>query len=54
MKAGRIVLSNPTNPASLEHFDLLRKQWLENAEKLRTLVDDATDTVAFIKAQGKG
>ncbi|ELU06809.1 hypothetical protein CAPTEDRAFT_221766 [Capitella teleta] len=54
VKAGRILLTSPTNPASLEHFDLLRKQWMENAEKLRMLVDDATDTVAFLKAQEEG
>ena len=52
VKAGRIVLSNPDNPAAVEHFDLLKKQWLDNMEKLRGLVDEATDTVAFIKACG--
>ena len=53
VKAGRIVLSNPDNPAAVEHFDLLKKQWLDNMEKLRGFVDEATDTVAFIKACGK-
>ena len=52
MKAGHIVLMNPSNQASVEHFDLLKKQWLENAEKLRSLVDEAIDTTAFIRANG--
>ena len=43
---------NPGNQASQEHFELLKKQWLDNMEKLRDLVDEATDTAAFIKAQG--
>ena len=43
---------NPTNQASVEHFELLKQQWLENAEKLRSLVDEAIDTGAFIRAQG--
>ena len=53
VKAARIVLLNPNNAASVEHFDLLKKQWTENMEKLRGLVDEATDTVAFIKATGQ-
>jgi len=44
---------NPSNQASVEHFELLKKQWLENAEKLRSLVDEAIDTAAFIRANGK-
>ncbi len=51
--AAKIVLMNPGNQASQEHFELLKKQWLDNMEKLRDLVDEATDTAAFIKAQGK-
>ena len=43
---------NPSNQASVEHFELLKKQWLENAEKLRSLVDEAIDTAAFIRANG--
>jgi len=52
VKAARIVLMNPSNQASVEHFELLKKQWLENAEKLRSLVDEAIDTAAFIRANG--
>ena len=52
VKAARIVLTNPDNTAAVEHFDLLKKQWLDNMEKLRAYVDEATDTVAFIKACG--
>jgi Vinculin family len=52
VKAARIVLMNPDNQASVEHFELLKKQWMENAEKLRGLVDEAVDTAAFICANG--
>ncbi|CAH1786025.1 unnamed protein product, partial [Owenia fusiformis] len=54
VKAARILLSNPQNQASMEHFELLKNQWLENMEKLRGLVDEATDTAAFIKATEQG
>ena len=46
-------MANPDNQAAVEHFDLLKKQWLDNMEKLRGLVDEACDTVAFIKATGE-
>ena len=52
VKAAHIVLMNPSNQESAEHFELLKKQWLENAEKLRSLVDEAIDTAAFIRANG--
>ena len=51
IKAARIVLLTQS-PASQEHFDMLKKQWTENMEKLRHLVDEATDTATFIRAQG--
>lgn len=44
---------NPNNQASVEHFELLKKQWMDNVEKLRGLVDEAIDTTAFIRANGK-
>ena len=53
VKAARIVLTNPDQQAPAEHFDLLKRQWLDNMEKLRAYVDEATDTVAFIKACGE-
>ena len=52
VKAARIVLQKPDNPASLEHFELLKNQWQDHMEMLRSLVDDATDTESFIKACG--
>ena len=52
IKAARIVLQNPDNQAAVAHFDLLKEQWTDNMEKLRGLVDEATDTVGFIKACG--
>ena len=53
VKAARIVLLNPQNEASTEHFELLKKQWLDKMDKMRDLVDEAVDTNAFIKASGK-
>ena len=52
-KAARIVLADPSNQASQEHFELLKKQWMDNMERLRGLVDEAVDTAAFIKATGR-
>ena len=52
-KAARIVLMNPANQASVEHFELLKGQWMDNMEKLRGLVDEAIDTAAFIRANGQ-
>lgn len=54
VKAARIVLMNPANQASVEHFDLLKGQWTENMEKLRGLIDEAIDTAAFIRANEEG
>lgn len=54
VNAARIVLINPENQAAVDHFDLLKKQWTENLERLRTLVDEATDTEAFIRATEDG
>lgn len=52
VKAARIVLNNPSNQASVDHFELLKKQWTDNVEKLRGLVDDAIDSHAFIRENG--
>ena len=51
--AARIVMMNPNNQASVEHYDLLKKQWVDNMEKMRGLVDEAVDTAAFIRACGE-
>ncbi|CAH1270147.1 VCL [Branchiostoma lanceolatum] len=48
--AGKILLDNPDNQAASEHFELLKREWMNNMDKLTSLVDDAVDTVAFIKA----
>ncbi|XP_066290179.1 vinculin-like isoform X7 [Branchiostoma lanceolatum] len=56
--AGKILLDNPDNQSSgfnlyraaSEHFELLKREWMNNMDKLTSLVDDAVDTVAFIKA----
>ena len=51
--AARIVFSNPDNQAAVEHFELLKKQWNDNMERLRGLVDEAVDSTALIKAEGR-
>jgi len=54
VKAARIVLANPNNQASVEHFELVKKQWMDNMEKLRSMLDSAIDTAAFIRANEEG
>ncbi|KAK3594112.1 hypothetical protein CHS0354_040882 [Potamilus streckersoni] len=49
--AARILFSNPNNTAACEHFELLKKQWTDNMERLRALVDEAVETPSLIKAQ---
>lgn len=51
--AARIVFLNPSNQAAVEHYDLLKKQWSENMDKVRSMVDEALDSEALIRAQGK-
>ncbi|XP_033751421.1 vinculin-like isoform X10 [Pecten maximus] len=48
--AARIVLADPNNAAARDHFDLMKKQWTDNMEHLRGLVDEAVDTPAHLKA----
>ena len=50
--AAKIVFSNPDNQAAAEHFELLKKQWSDNMERMRNLVDEAVDSTALIKAEG--
>ncbi|XP_045177293.1 vinculin-like isoform X10 [Mercenaria mercenaria] len=52
--AARIVFSNPDNQAAVEHFELLKKQWSDNMERMRNLVDEAVDSTALIKAEEEG
>ena len=53
IKAARIVMLNPDNQAATEHFELLKRQWTDNVERLRNLVDEVVDAAAFVKAQGE-
>ncbi|XP_077978237.1 vinculin-like isoform X4 [Glandiceps talaboti] len=54
--AGRILLENPGNEEKLrheaasEHFEMLKKEWTSQMEMLIGSVDNATDTLSFIKA----
>jgi vinculin len=50
VNAGRIRLAHPDNKAADEHFENLRKQYADIVQRMRELVDEAVDTVAFIKA----
>jgi vinculin len=50
--AAKIVFQDPTNQAAQEHFDLMKKRWMDNMERLRGLVDEAVDSSALIKAEG--
>ena len=52
VNAARVLFTNPDNPAAQEHFELLKRQWTDNMERLRGLVDEAVDTVEFIRATG--
>ncbi|XP_046583152.1 vinculin-like [Haliotis rubra] len=54
INAARVVFQNPNNPAAQEHYDLLKKHWTDNMERLRSLVDEAVDTTALIKAEEEG
>ncbi|CAG2100408.1 unnamed protein product, partial [Medioppia subpectinata] len=50
VSAGRIRLTHPDNKAADEHFENLRKQYSDTIQSMRNMVDEAVDTVNFIKA----
>lgn len=52
--AAKIVFQDPGNQAAQEHFDLMKKRWMDNMERLRGLVDEAVDSSALIKAEEEG
>lgn len=52
VNAGRIRLNHPENLAAQENFENLRKQYADSLQRMRNLVDEACDTVSFIKASG--
>jgi hypothetical protein len=47
------LFANPNNQAAIEHFDQMKNRWTGNVERLRALVDEAVDTPALIKAEGR-
>ena len=53
VRSGRLVLNNPGDTSAVEYFDLMKQQWTDNVEKMRTLVDESVDTQSFMKATGK-
>jgi vinculin len=52
VNAGAIRLHHPDNAAADQHFDNLRREFGDALQRLRALVDEAIDTVDFIKATG--
>ena len=52
VKGGRIRFDYPDNKAADEHFENLRKEYADSLQRMRNLVDEAIDTIAFIQASG--
>lgn len=50
VSAGRIRFTHPDNKAADEHFENLRKQYADLVQRMRGMVDEAIDPVAFIRA----
>ncbi|XP_041466870.1 vinculin-like isoform X2 [Lytechinus variegatus] len=48
--AGKVLLLNPDEPNAVAHFDELKKEYVGKVEALTDLVDQAVDTVEFVKA----
>uniref|UniRef100_A0A8C1A7P0 Vinculin n=1 Tax=Cyprinus carpio carpio TaxID=630221 RepID=A0A8C1A7P0_CYPCA len=48
--AARILLKNPGNQAAYEHFETMKNQWIDNMEKMTSLVDEAIDTKSLLDA----
>lgn len=52
IRSAEVVLMNPGNEASVEYYNLVKQQWSDNMEKMKTLVDETMDTQSFMKATG--
>lgn len=50
INAGRIKFSHGDSKSVDEHFDNLKSQYQDNLEKLRSMVDEAVDSVNFVSA----
>ncbi|KAK2866781.1 hypothetical protein Q7C36_002837 [Tachysurus vachellii] len=50
VSAARILLKNPGNQAAHDHFETMKNQWIDNVEKMTTLVDEAIDTKSLLDA----
>ena len=48
VNAGRIRMVYPENKAADEHFENLRHQYADAVQKVRSLCDEATDSLSFI------
>lgn len=53
ISAGRIRFNHPDNKSADEHFENLKTQYQDNIEKLRAMVDESVDSVAFVNASGR-
>ncbi|KAG9341127.1 hypothetical protein JZ751_019881 [Albula glossodonta] len=50
VSAAHILLKNPGNQAAYEHFETMKNQWIDNVEKMTSLVDEAIDTKSLLDA----
>ncbi|XP_030848745.1 vinculin isoform X1 [Strongylocentrotus purpuratus] len=48
--AGKVLLLNPGEQTAVSHFDELKREYMGKVETLTDLVDQAVDTVEFVKA----
>lgn len=53
VRAGKVVLANPGHDAAVEHFNLMKQQWTDNVDKMKSIIDESIDTQSFMKATGK-
>ncbi|XP_067931173.1 vinculin-like [Watersipora subatra] len=50
VRAARLVLDNSGDEAAISFMNLVKQQWLEKTEKMRSLVDESLDTQSFMQA----
>lgn len=50
INASQILFVQPMNKSCSEHFELMQKQWIDNMERMRCLVDANVDPSIFIRA----
>lgn len=53
INAGSIKLHQHDSAAAEQHFDNMRREYADALQRLRALVDEAIDTVDFVRATGE-